>query len=209
MATSVGRAARAEPVKGTAAVEETPIPVTIRDVVAKDVKPPPLDDVDLALLRELVADARVSQRQLAVKLGISAPTVSERMARLERNGVVTGYTAQVDLAAIGYPQTVHLGLEGVAREQVPVLMQQLSAIEEIESVSLITGQWDLIVRLRTRDYTHFRSVLMDKVWAVPGMSSMVTMMTIAETPTKNVAQGILDTMISARQQPDDTNGATG
>lgn len=191
---------------GATDVAKTPDPLTIRDVAAKDITPLPLDDTDLAILRELVEDARVSQRALAAKLGISAPTVGERMTRLERNGVITRYTVDIDMAAIGYPQTVHLALESVERERVPVIMQQLAEIEEIESVSLITGQWDLIVKLRTRDYTHFRSVLMDKVWAIPGMTSMTTMMSIAETPQKNFAQGILAALADQRAREAEAAG---
>jgi len=174
-------------------------PPNIRDVAAQDVTPLLLDDTDMAILQELVDDARISQRQLAAKLGVSAPTVGERMTRLERNGVITRYTVDIDLAAIGYPQTVLLALESVARENVPYIMGKLSEIDEIENVSIVTGQWDLLVRLRTKDYTHFRSILMDKVWAIPGMTSMITMMTIAETPPKNFAKGILQAMANERR----------
>lgn len=193
-------------VKEAADVAEAPDPLTIRDVAAKDVTPLPLDDTDLSILRELVDDARISQRALAAKLGISAPTVGERMTRLERNGVITRYTVEIDMAAIGYPQTVHLALESVEREHVAEMMQQLADIDEIESVALITGQWDLIVKLRTRDYTHFRSVLMDKVWAIPGMTSMTTMMSIAETPPKNFAQGILAALAEQRTRGTEETG---
>ena len=61
-----------------------------------------LDAIDLALLKILVVDCRTSQRQIATMLGVSAPTVGERMARLEREkGVITGYSPPPPLQAVG------------------------------------------------------------------------------------------------------------
>ena len=82
----------------------------VRDVAATTREPYVLDATDLALLKILVADCRTSQRQIATMLGVSAPTVGERMARLERNGVITGYSAQVDWSVVGYGQVVFLSI---------------------------------------------------------------------------------------------------
>ena len=61
-----------------------------------------LDDLDLALLRALAADARQSQRALARQIEMSPPAVADRLARLERSGVIRGYRVEVDWAALGY-----------------------------------------------------------------------------------------------------------
>ena len=62
-----------------------------------------LDDVDRRLLAELAADPRMSRSELARRTGLSTPTVSSRVARLERRGVIRGYRLDVDPAAIGLP----------------------------------------------------------------------------------------------------------
>ena len=61
-----------------------------------------LDDVDRRLLSLLAADARVSQRKLARELHMSPPAVGERIARLERAGVIRGYTVSIGWASLGY-----------------------------------------------------------------------------------------------------------
>ncbi len=69
-----------------------------------------IDDLDLALLRALARDARQSQRALARTIEMSAPAVADRLARLERSGVIRGYRAEIDWAAIGYPVVVYVAV---------------------------------------------------------------------------------------------------
>lgn len=171
--------------------------LTIRDVAAPDVSPANFDDTDLAILAALAEDARLSQRQLAAKLGVSAPTVGERMTRLERSGVITHYAAQLNWAALGYPQVVHLSMTA-SRADVTEIMSALWEIPEIESVSVVTGDFDLLVKLRVRDYNHMRTILLDRVWKIQGPSKSTTILGVAEMPDKNFALGIVQQMIARR-----------
>ncbi|MFK1434791.1 Lrp/AsnC family transcriptional regulator [Pseudomonas aeruginosa] len=163
----------------------------IREVAAPKEAPYPLDEVDIALLRSLVTDARVSQRQLAAALGISAPTVSERMSRLERAGVITGYAAQINWDAVGYAQTVYLSINAVAGQDVAEIMSQLWALPEVQDVTLITGDLDLLVRLKVRDHGHLRALLMDHIWQITGLQGTSTQISVAKMPSKNFADGLL------------------
>lgn len=63
----------------------------------------PLDALDWQILRELQADARLSYNQLARRVGLSSPTVAERVRRLEEAGVIVGYRAEVDPSRVGLP----------------------------------------------------------------------------------------------------------
>jgi len=181
----------------------------IRAVAAPDVEPAAVDDTDLAIIRALVEDARLSQRQLATLLKVSAPTVGERMARLERAGVIVRYTAEINWAALGYGLTVHLSINAENRFAVYDVMTELWKIPEIEDVSIVTGTLDLLVRLRVRDFTHMRSVLMDKVWEIPAIKTTTTSMTVAEMPAKNFPAGIVEDMISQRRAKRPTVDARG
>lgn len=62
-----------------------------------------LDSLDWAILRELQADARLSYNELARRVGLSSPTVAERVHRMEDAGVITGYRAEIDPARVGLP----------------------------------------------------------------------------------------------------------
>ena len=65
--------------------------------------PKPLDALDWSILRELQGDARLSFNELARRVGLSSPTVAERVRRLEDAGVIAGYRAEIDPAKVGLP----------------------------------------------------------------------------------------------------------
>ncbi len=67
-----------------------------------------LDETNLRLLAELQTDARLSLAELGRRVGLSSPAVAERVARLEREGVIRGYHAELDPRALGYVMTVHV-----------------------------------------------------------------------------------------------------
>lgn len=164
----------------------------IRDVVAPLGASFELDEIDVALLRSLVADARTSQRQLAAALGVSAPTVSERMSRLERAGVIGGYSVQINWDAVGYAQTVYLSITAVAGQDVAQIMEKLWELAEVQEVTLITGDLDLLVRLRLRDQNHLRALLMDHIWQIPGLQGTTTQISMGDMPAKHFADGLLE-----------------
>lgn len=155
-----------------------------------------IDDLDVALLKLLSADARASQRALAKALGVSTPTVGERMARLERAGVIRGYAADIDWAAVGLSETVYMSISSAADHDVADIMKQLWVIPEVEEVHLVTGELDLLVRLRVRGSDHLKRLMMSKLWRIPGIQRSVTMTSVAEMPHKRFADGLLGTLLS-------------
>ena len=92
-------------------MESVPAPLAgLADVSAPPAPTVEVDESDLALLRALAEDARQSQRALARTIEMSAPAVADRLARLERSGVIRGYRVDIDWAALGYPVVVYLAV---------------------------------------------------------------------------------------------------
>lgn len=162
---------------------------------------PALDDVDLALLRVLVTEARTSQRGLARQVGMSAPAVGERIARLERLGVIRGYRAEIDYAALGAPLIVYIGVVAVQGHDQRDVVRSLRALVEVESVDLITGPLDLIVRLRVRDHGHLRDVLFDRIWPLPGVNRTETFIGLDSMEAKNFARWFVEALLKERTAP--------
>jgi Lrp/AsnC family leucine-responsive transcriptional regulator len=97
-----------------------------------------LDGVDLRILAELQADGRLSIAELGRRVSLSAPAVADRVRRLEDTGVITGYRAEVDPRALGFPVTVMVRINPAVRE-LPRIAKIAEEIPEIVECHRITG----------------------------------------------------------------------
>lgn len=164
----------------------------LADITSPPAAPVPLDDVDLALLRLLATDARASQRGLARELGMSAPAIGERIARLERTGVIRGYSVVLDWGAAGFPVVIYLAITAAQGHDLGPVMASVGQLPEVENVTVVTGELDLLARLRVRDYAHLRTVLLEKVWQISGVQRTETYLSIAEGPPKNFVSQLVE-----------------
>jgi Lrp/AsnC family leucine-responsive transcriptional regulator len=118
----------------------------------------PLDATDLALLAELQADARLSLAELGRRVGLSSPAVAERLRRLERDGVVRGFHADVDPRALGYALAAVLRIRPAPR-QIPKVADLARATPEVVECPRITGEDCYFMKLHVRDVEHLEEVI--------------------------------------------------
>src|SRR5437660_12670340 len=165
-----------------------------------DPSPPKVavDELDLALLRALAADARQSQRALARAVEMSPPAVADRLARLERSGVIRGYRVDVDWAALGYPVVVYLAVTAGPGMDLSEIIQAIRALPEAEDMSVVTGSLDLLVRLRVRDHAHLRELLLNEIFKINGVQRTETFMSLADVEPANFTVAMLDQMSQRR-----------
>jgi Lrp/AsnC family leucine-responsive transcriptional regulator len=110
-----------------------------------------VDDIDRTLLGALLSDARTSYADLARLVGLSAPSVHDRVKRLERDGVLRGSTVDVDPKAVGLGVSALVGLqqrEGVESDDV---VAELQLIPEIEDCWFVAGDEAFLVKVRVAD----------------------------------------------------------
>jgi Lrp/AsnC family leucine-responsive transcriptional regulator len=111
-----------------------------------------LDPTDRRIVTELVADGRLSFAELGRRVNLSPPAVADRVDRLERAGVITGYRATVDPRALGYELEAIVRIKPAAR-QLPKIPELAAEIPEISECHRITGDdcFFLKVHLRSID----------------------------------------------------------
>jgi Lrp/AsnC family leucine-responsive transcriptional regulator len=117
-----------------------------------------LDDVNLQLLQELQRDARQSHAALGRTVGLSAPAVADRLARLEEAGVIRGYHADIDPRALGLTLSVVLRIRPAPREihKVAELAQRTPEVTECVRV---TGEDCFVMRAHVRDVGHLEELI--------------------------------------------------
>lgn len=157
------------------------------DMTREVQKPRPvveLDPIDRQLLVLLLEDPRVSQRQLARMVGMSPPAVGERIARLERQGVIRGYTTVVDWAAVGYPGVVYVPMALATDADLGQILAELRGIAELTDLVVVTGSYDMIAQFRIRDHAHLQALLLDRIWPIRGLQRIETFLSLGDVVRK-------------------------
>jgi Lrp/AsnC family transcriptional regulator, leucine-responsive regulatory protein len=117
-----------------------------------------LDDTDRKIIGELLADGRVSLAELGRRVNLSPPAVTERVKRLERNGVLTGYTAEIDLRKLGYPLTAIVRIKP-SPGQLPRIPELAEQIPEVSECHRITGEDCFYLKIHLRSIDELSGLL--------------------------------------------------
>ncbi|ATG21749.1 HTH-type transcriptional regulator LrpC [Ralstonia mannitolilytica] len=117
-----------------------------------------IDDVDQRILDVLLTDSRISLKQLAEQVGLSAPSVSERLRRLEERGVIRQYTVDLDPKALGYP------LQAIVRVRpmpgkLHIVQRLIEEIPQISECDKVTGEDCFIARLFVQSIDQLDQIL--------------------------------------------------
>lgn len=126
-----------------------------------------LESADRQILVLLAQDGRLSVREIARRVGVAPGTVTERIARFEQRGIILGYHAEIEPAALGYGLQAIVGLQTTQGLPMQQTLDRIMAIPEVEAVHVVTGQWDLVVRVRVRNHLHLRDVVLGRLWSIP------------------------------------------
>ncbi|MER7460591.1 Lrp/AsnC family transcriptional regulator [Micromonospora sp. NPDC126480] len=138
-----------------------------------------LDEVDRRILAELVRDGRTSVRTLAERIHISRTNAYARVERLVREGVITGFRAQVapEAAGLGTSAYVAITIEQNTWREVSA---ELARVRYIEHAALLGGDHDVLALVRAPDNATLRDVVLSRVQSIPGVLSTRTWLVFHE-----------------------------
>ena len=117
-----------------------------------------LDSTDQALLAVLRSTARLAVVDIAKTLGVSRATVQNRMRKLEKNGVVLGYTVTIRPDVEEYPVRALMSIRVLSRQE-SRLIEGLRGNPNVTSVHHTTGRWDLIAEIHTDTLANFNTIV--------------------------------------------------
>jgi DNA-binding Lrp family transcriptional regulator len=139
-----------------------------------------MDDTDRALIRLLRDDARISVSALAAKCAVSRGTVQNRLARLQQDGTIQGFTVRLraDAAAAGVRAMTMVEVAGGRLHHV---VRALRGLPEVAAVHTTNGRWDLVVELAAHDLAAFDSVLR-RLRMIDGIANSETSLLLSDRP---------------------------
>jgi Lrp/AsnC family transcriptional regulator, leucine-responsive regulatory protein len=131
----------------------------------------PLDDFDRAILRELQNDARVSNTELASRIGLSPSPCWQRVKRLEDSGYIESYVAVLDQKRLGMPDTViiEVTLEKHDDEVLEKFGKALTDLPEVLEAYLTTGEYDYFVKVAVNGTEGYERFLRERLYRIPGI----------------------------------------
>ena len=137
-----------------------------------------LDETDRKIIAVLAEEGRISNLELADRIGLSPTPCSRRVKRLEEEGVIMGYGARVNPTAMG--QSVSVMVQVRLSQQSPAdideFMSAVHRLPEITECLLVTGNLDYVLKVQTRDVEALRDFVLKELKAIPSVSETSTML---------------------------------
>ncbi len=135
-----------------------------------------MDETDKKIIRELQANGRLSNEELAKRVNLSASPCLRRVRLLEKQGIIKGYAAVVDQTQVGLPVTVfmRIRLNQHSEKSIQVFESEIKDIPEILECYLMTGDWDYLIRVIVSSLQDYEEFVRRKIHKITGVSSMDT-----------------------------------
>lgn len=135
---------------------------------------PTLDSIDARILAALQVDARISNVDLARKVGLSPSPCLRRVRELEKHGVIRRSVTLLDAQAIGLPVSVFINvtLEKQVERALEVFESAVAKRPEVMECYLMTGEADYLLRVVVSDLAAYQRFLMDHLTRIPGVASI-------------------------------------
>ena len=132
------------------------------------------DHIDLAILRTLQENGRISNADLAERIGLSASSCSRRLDMLEKSGVISGYHARVSHKALDYKMMVivHISLSGQFAKTLAEFEAAVKRVPNVLVCYLMSGEYDYILRVACKDLEDYERIHRDWLTALPHVTKI-------------------------------------
>lgn len=144
-----------------------------------------LDRIDLAIVRELQKNGRITVTELASRVGLSKTPCQVRMRRLEEQGYITGYTALVNQTKLGLAHIAfaQVTLNDTSSKALALFNKAVREIAAVEQCHMMAANFDYLLKIRTRDMAEYRQVLGEQISNLPH---------VLQTSTFVVMENVID-----------------
>ena len=135
-----------------------------------------LDRLDRRILNELQADGRITNAELAARIGLAPTSMSDRLRRLQKAGYIIGFAARVDphMVGLGLLVFVEVSLDKTTPDAFDKFSRAVRLAHEVLECHMVAGGFDYLVKARVTDMSHYRAFLGDVLLNLPGVAETKT-----------------------------------
>ena len=140
----------------------------------------PLDPIDRQILRELQTDGRMTNVELAGRVGLTAPPCLRRVRTLEEEGTIRGYHADLDAARLGYGITLFamVSLKTQAEADLQSFEAHVASLDPVRECHMLNGEIDFMLKIVAHDLQEFQAFLTTHITPAPNVAGVKTSLTI-------------------------------
>ena len=138
-----------------------------------------LDEIDYKFLELLQRDARMTQQQIAEAVGLSQPAVAQRLRKLEDQGVITGYVAQVDAHQLGKDITAFIGVTTDHPRYNAGFARKILALPEVLVCHRVAGEYSYLLKVKTENTASLDRFITELLRTIPGVNRSYTTLVLA------------------------------
>ena len=135
-----------------------------------------MDGIDKAIIRALQQDGRMTIQELSEQVGLSPTPCHRRVRMLERDGVITGYTALIDPRKCGLNLSLYVFIKLINRtkENIVAFEDAIQAMDEVVTCQLITGPYDYMLTMHVPDIADYEFILRERLAETPSIAEIQT-----------------------------------
>ena len=141
-----------------------------------------LDALDRKILAALQSEGRVTNVELARRVNLSPPAIHARIRRLERQGVIRGYTARLDPEQLGYDMLcfVQISLQVHALDKIDRVRELITKMPEVLECHHVTGEYDYLIKVVVHNRKGLEQFLVNRLALIPGLARIQTSLVLNE-----------------------------
>jgi len=138
------------------------------------------NETDIKILNELLKNSRTTTTKIAEHVSISNVATQQRITKMEKNGLIKGYTAVLDYQKLGFKTTSYIGIFLEKAKYYPEVIDKLSRVPEILEAHFTTGNYSIFAKIIARDNIHLMEILSEQIQNIDGIARTETFISLQE-----------------------------
>lgn len=139
-----------------------------------------MDDIDIKIINTLLANSRITIKDLSKDIDLSNVAIQSRINKLEEKGIVTGYTSKINYKQLGYSTIAFVGIFLEKAKYYREVIEQLNAVKNITEAHFTTGNYSIFAKIYAKNNDHLMEILNGEVQNIKGIARTETFISMEE-----------------------------